>query len=132
LLGGVDLDVEHVDVGEPLEQQRLALHHRLASERPNVAQAEDGAAVGHHGHQIPAGGVAERLQRVLLNVAHRHGHAWRIGQGQVMLGRARRGDRDRDLPGPSGAVVLAGFLVQHGFLVHLSMCATPSGASCPP
>ena len=63
--GGVDLDVEHVDVGEPLEQQRLALHHRLAGERADVAQAEHGRAVGDDRHQVPAGGVAERLQRVL-------------------------------------------------------------------
>jgi hypothetical protein len=36
-VGGVELDVEHVDVGKPLEQQRFALHQRLAGERPDVA-----------------------------------------------------------------------------------------------
>ena len=48
LLGivGGDLDVEDVDVGEALEEDALALHHRLAGERPDVAQAEHRGAVG--------------------------------------------------------------------------------------
>jgi hypothetical protein len=31
-----------------------------------------------------------------------------------VLGRARLGDRDRDLPRPAGRVVLPSFLLQHG------------------
>ena len=42
-LVGVDLDVEHVDAGEFLEQDRLALHHRLAGERADIAEPEHGA-----------------------------------------------------------------------------------------
>ena len=34
-----ELDVEHVDAGELLEQAALALHHRLAGERTDVAEA---------------------------------------------------------------------------------------------
>ena len=41
----VQLDVEDVDVGESLEQDALALHHRLRGERADVAQAEHGGAV---------------------------------------------------------------------------------------
>ena len=44
----VDLDVEHVDAGELLEQHALAFHHRLAGERADVAQAEHRGAVGDH------------------------------------------------------------------------------------
>ena len=44
----VDLDVEHVDAGELLEQDGLALHHRLAGQRADIAQAEHGGAVGDH------------------------------------------------------------------------------------
>jgi hypothetical protein len=55
---GMDLDVEHVDVGEVLEQDRLAFHHRLAGERADIAQPEHGAAVGDHGDQIALVGVA--------------------------------------------------------------------------
>ena len=114
-IGGVDLDVEHVDVREPLEQQGLALHHRLAGQWPDIAQAENGGAVTDHGNEIPAGGVAKRLQRVLLDVQHRDGDAWGVRQGKVVLGGARLGDRDRDLPGPAGGVVVAGVVSQHGF-----------------
>ncbi len=45
---GADLDVHAVDVGEALEQDRLAFHHRLAGQRADVAQAEHGGAVGDH------------------------------------------------------------------------------------
>ena len=38
-LGGVDLQVEHVDVGEALEQHAFALHHRLAGQWTDVAQS---------------------------------------------------------------------------------------------
>jgi hypothetical protein len=50
----VDLDVEHVDAGELLEQAALAFHHRLAGERPDVAEAEHRGAVGDHRDQVAA------------------------------------------------------------------------------
>ena len=52
-----DLDVDGVDVGEALEQHRLAFHHRLGGQRAQVAQAQDGGAVGDHRHQVALGGV---------------------------------------------------------------------------
>ena len=36
-IGFVDLDVEHIDAGEFLEEAAFALHHRLAGERADVA-----------------------------------------------------------------------------------------------
>ena len=54
---GIDLDVEHVDAGELLEQDGLALHHRLAGERADVAEAQHRGAVGDHRHQVAARGV---------------------------------------------------------------------------
>ena len=36
----IDLDVEHVDAGEFLEQHRLAFHHRLGRERADGAEPE--------------------------------------------------------------------------------------------
>ena len=53
---GGDLDVEHVDAGEFLEQHRLAFHHRLGGQRADIAEAEHGGAVGDHGDQIGADG----------------------------------------------------------------------------
>ena len=42
---GVDFEVGGVDVGEALEQHRLAFHHRLRRERAEVAEAENRGAV---------------------------------------------------------------------------------------
>ena len=38
-IGFVDLDIEHVDAGELLEQAALAFHHRLAGERRRCCRA---------------------------------------------------------------------------------------------
>src|SRR5690606_2861229 len=55
---GVHLDVEHVDAGEALEQYPLAFHDRLGGQRTQVAQAENGGAIGNHSHQVALAGVA--------------------------------------------------------------------------
>ena len=55
----VDLDVKHIDAGELLEQDGLALHHRLGRQRPDVAQAQHGSAIGDHRDQVAAAGVLE-------------------------------------------------------------------------
>jgi hypothetical protein len=54
---GADLDVDAVDVAEALEQDGLALHHRLGGQRAEIAQAENGGAVGDHGDHVALGGV---------------------------------------------------------------------------
>ncbi len=56
VLGG-NLDVDGIDVGEALEQHRLAFHHRLGGQGAQVAQAQDRGAVGDHRHQVALGGV---------------------------------------------------------------------------
>ena len=53
---GRDLDVDRIDVGEALEQHRLAFHHRLRSQRAEIAEAEDRRAVGDDGDEIALGG----------------------------------------------------------------------------
>jgi hypothetical protein len=52
-----DLDVEDIDAGELLEQHALAFHHRLAGQRPDVAQAEHRGAVGDDRDQVGARSV---------------------------------------------------------------------------
>ena len=54
---GVDFDVEDVDAGELLEQHGLAFHHRLGGERAEIAQPEDGGAIGDHRNQVALVGV---------------------------------------------------------------------------
>ena len=70
----VDLDVEHVDVGEPLEEDALPFHDGLAGERTDVAQPEHGRAVRDDGDEIP-------LSRVLVD---------ELGVPRDLEARARR------------------------------------------
>ena len=51
-----ELDVEHVDVGEFLEEAGLAFHHGLAGERADVAEAQHRGAVGDDRDEIAARG----------------------------------------------------------------------------
>ena len=88
---GRHFQVDRIDVGEALEQHRLAFHHRLGGQRPEIAQPQDRRAVADHRHQIAARRVVEDGRRVLGDRLHRHGHARRIGQRQVALGRHRLG-----------------------------------------
>ena len=83
---GVDLEVDAVDVGEALEQHGLALHHRLAGQRAEVAQAEHGGAVGDHGDQVALDRCSRRRSR----------GPWRSP------GRARRRPANRPAPGRAG------------------------------
>ena len=81
----VDLDVKDIDAGKLFEQHRLALHHRLGGQGPNVAEPEDGGAIGDHRHQIAAAGVLKGLVRVFDDFLARRCNTGRISQGQVML-----------------------------------------------
>ena len=102
----VDLEVDAVDVGEALEQDRLALHHRLGGEGAQVAQAQDGGAVGDHGHQVAAGGVVVGGVGVLLDREAGGGDAGRVGERQVAGGGQRLGGRDLDLARAAAGVQL--------------------------
>jgi hypothetical protein len=56
---GVDLEIDGIDIGKALEQHRLALHHRLGRQRAEIAEAQNGGAVGDHRHHVAFGGVIE-------------------------------------------------------------------------
>jgi hypothetical protein len=60
----VDLDVDGIDVGEALEEDALAFHDGLAAIGAEIAEAEDGGAVGDDGHHVA-------LRRVLRRPARR-------------------------------------------------------------
>src|SRR5690606_22087842 len=132
----VELDVEHVDAGELLEQDALAFHDWLARQRANVAQAEHGGAVADHCHQVgPRGELAGRV-RVGHDRLAGIGHARRVGQGQVALGHHRLGRDHLDLPVRREAVVVEGGLLQvvhriggaFGLVGHLD-CKACSGTA---
>jgi hypothetical protein len=110
----VDLDVEHVDAGELLEQHALAFHHRLGGQRADVAQAQHGGAVGDHGHQVAAAGVLEGVVRVLDDFFAGRRDAGGISQGQVALVGQLFGRCDGHLAGGRKLVVLKCGAAQFG------------------
>jgi hypothetical protein len=111
----VELDVEHVDVGEALEQHPLALHDGLGGARTDVAEAQDGGAVGDDADEVALGGVLEDHVGVLGDVETRGGDARRVRQREVALGVRRLRRRDRQLARGVRAVVRARLIVQvHG------------------
>ena len=103
LLG--DLDVEDVDAGELLEQDRLALHHGLGGERADIAEAQHGRAVGDHRHEVLAGGEVGGLGRVGGDGLAGGGDARGIGQRQVALVAEGLGRLDLKLSGARIAMV---------------------------
>ena len=95
---GLQLDIDRVDVGEALEENRLAFHHRLAGERAEIAHAEDRGAVRDHRDEVPLGGIVVDGGGIVVDRLHRHRDAGRIGERQVALRGHRLGGDDLDLP----------------------------------
>src|SRR5690606_23663112 len=95
-----ELDVEHVDAGEFLEQAALAFHDRLGGQRADVAQPQHGGAVGDDAHQIGPRGVFRRRVVTLVENGHAgRGHARRVRQRQVVLVGQGLGGHYRDFAG---------------------------------
>ncbi len=94
----VDFDVEHIDTGETLEQNTLAFHDRLGSQRAQVTQAEDGSAVGNDCYQIALAGVLVGQLWIASDFTYRLGDARAVGQGQVASSRSRLGELDAQFP----------------------------------
>ncbi len=63
-VGLVHLDVDAVDPGEFLEENRLAFHDWLACQRPDIAQTEYCGAVGNDRHKIALGRIGVGLLRI--------------------------------------------------------------------
>ena len=104
-VGGIDFDVESIHVRECFEQHALALHHGLAGQRPDVAQAQYGRAVGDDRHQVAFGGVAVGVERIFFDFQAGSRHAGRVGQRELPLRVVRFGGDHFDLTGAALAVV---------------------------
>ncbi len=103
-----DLHVEDVDVGEALEEHRLALHDRLGRQRPDVAQPQDRGAVADHRHQVAAIRVAEYRAGVLVDLPAGFGHPRGVGETEVMLGCRGLGGVNLQLSRPTSGVIVEG------------------------
>ena len=111
---GVDLKVDGVDVGEALEEHRLALHHGLGGERAQITKAQNGRAIGDDRHQIALDGVVIGAGGVFGDGEHGNGDSRRIGQRQVTLGRHGLGGHDLDLAGSAARMKLQRLLIGDG------------------
>ena len=90
----VHFDVEDVDAGETLEQNALAFHDRLGSQWAEVAQAQDGGAVGDDRYQVALAGVLVGQFGIATDFANGLGHAWAVGQRQITGGGSGLGEFD--------------------------------------
>ncbi len=108
---GVHFQIDGVHIGEALEQYCLALHHRLGSQRAQIAQAQNGGAVRDHRHKIAARGIVIGAVGMIGDRTHRHSDARAIGQRQIALCRHRLGGSDLDLAGLRALVKGERFLV---------------------
>ena len=106
-----DFQVDRIDVGKALEQHRLAFHHRLGRERPEVAEAEDRRAVGDDRDHVAAHRVVINGRRIGGDRLDRSGDARRIGKRQVALRRHRLGRHDLELAGTPARVELERLLI---------------------
>ena len=82
---GADLEVEHVEVGELLEEIPLSLHHRLAGQRADVAEPEHGGAVGDDGDEVPLRRVLVGVLGILLDLEAGLGDAGGVGEREIAL-----------------------------------------------
>ena len=104
-VGLIHLYIEGIDVRKLLEQHRLAFHHGLGRQRPDVAQPKDRGAVGHDTDQVAARGKRCRRQRIVLYPLTGKGDARRVRLRQVDLVGQRLGRHDRQLSGRLGTVI---------------------------
>ena len=72
---GIHFDIEHINIGELLEQYPFAFHHRLACQRAAVTEPQDSCAIRDHSHQVPLGRVFIGIRGVLFDLQDRFCHA---------------------------------------------------------
>src|SRR5947208_178880 len=115
-----DLEIEHVDIRERLEEDPLALHDRFARQGTDVPEAEHRRPVGDDGHQVAFRRIGVCVPRSGRDLAARLRHPRRIGEGQVSLILEGLGRGDLDLPGATLRVVIQGLLTADRHRWHKS------------
>ena len=114
----LDLDVEDVDAGEFLEEDRLALHHRLRGERADIAEAQHGGAVGDDRDHVAAAWYSPRRHRGWRRSPRRRRRRRANRPGRGRAGWPCAWSARRQLPGPRQAVIVQRGLAE--ILVHES------------
>ena len=99
------LDIEHVDPGEFLEQATLAFHDRLGGQRADVTQTKHGSTVGNHTDQIGPRRIFSGSGRVFNDRITRRSNTRRIGQRKITLVGQTFGRTNRNFAGGWPAMV---------------------------
>ncbi len=96
---GVDLDIKDIDPGEFLEEHSLALHHRLARERTNGAEAKNSSAIADNANKIGPNRQFRRFGGICRDSLTGRGNTGGIGQRQIALVAERFCRLDFQFPG---------------------------------
>ena len=81
---------ERVNVGKRFKKGALAFHYRHSCFGTDIAQSEDGAAVGYNCDQVSAARVGVGFVHVLMYFLARFGDSWRVRYGEIV--RSCEGD----------------------------------------
>ena len=109
----LDAEREGIHIAEGLEEHALTLHDRHTGLRADIAEAEDGRAVGNDGAEIPAAGQLVAFLKILLDLQARLGDARRVGERQIVLRLDRHTRRDLDFSLPFAMQTKRFFCVIH-------------------
>src|ERR1044072_8760051 len=110
----IQLDVEDIDLGKPLEQDRLTFHDRLARKRPDVSESQDCGSVANHSHEIALVRVLISERRVLFDREAGERDSGRIGEAEVSGGEAGFGRGDLGFAGTALNVIIERILLAYG------------------
>ena len=109
----LDAQREGIHIAEGLEEHAFALHDRHTGLRADIAETEDGGAVGDDGTEVPAAGELVALLNVLLDLQARLGDARRVGERQIVLRLDRHARRNLDFSLPFAMQTKRFFCVIH-------------------
>ena len=76
----IDEQIDRIDIGEALEERGLAFHHRLCSQRAEIAQAKNGGAVRYDGDEIALARIGIGVARIFRDRLNRNCNTRRIGE----------------------------------------------------
>ena len=104
-IGFVDLDIEHVDVRELLEQDALAFHDRFGRQGADRAEPEHCGAIGYDTDQIGPDGEFGCHRRIFGNRQRGLGNPGGVGAREIALVAQRLGGNDFDFARAPFAVI---------------------------
>ena len=106
----IQLEIEHIDIRQPLEKDDHPFLDRLGRFRPHIAQIRHRRAIGNDSQQVGARGVPKDLRRVFGNGRRGKDRPGQIGKAQLQRRQTRFGGPQFNLSGAITFVVIEGIL----------------------